>query len=393
LNGATPNSMTPIWVTLITGFLGSGKTTLLNSLLKSPLLGEAMVIVNEFGEIGIDSDLTVGSSENIVQLANGCLCCSVKSDLIDTFRDLTIQRQAGTLPNFSRVVIETTGIADPIPVLQIVLTNPMVRNAYALDGVVTAVDAVNGGTTLASFPESVKQVAVADRLVLTKGDLVDPGSQASLDALRATLRAINPIAPILAVKDGVVDPALLLGEGLFGSGDRRWLDPAAYQRAEATGIAATANALGDREIAAAYQRQHHSGDAGAGRSHQDPAHQNPGHHNHGDDIRSFCLTREDPVSLNTLQLFVDAIAREAGPNLLRVKGLVNVAEEPGRPAVIQGAQQIIHSLDWLPAWPTDDRRTRMVFITRGIDQAHIEDAFALIERIALRTARAAGRAF
>src|ERR1043166_370494 len=184
--------MTPIWVTLITGFLGSGKTTLLNTLLKRAELAGAMVIVNEFGEIGVDSDLITGSSENIVQLANGCLCCSVKSDLIDTFRDLVIQRRAGTIPPFERVIIETTGIADPGPVLEIILTNPMVRNAFALDGVITVLDAVNGAETLASFPESVRLVAIADHIILTKSAL-----NHDTDGLMEAVRGPNPPAPVL----------------------------------------------------------------------------------------------------------------------------------------------------------------------------------------------------
>ena len=383
----------PIWVTLITGFLGSGKTTLLNSLLKSPDLSGAMVIVNEFGEIGIDSDLMVGSTENVVQLANGCLCCSVKSDLIDTFRDLVIQRQAGNLPKFDRVIIETTGIADPGPVLQIILTNPMVRNAYALDGVVTTLDAVNGATTLASFPESVRQVAIADRIVLTKSDLAKsdlagPSEPETLDRLRAQVRALNPAAPIIEVVNGAVDAADLFGMGMLdpvtGRPDpARWLDPDAYAAAgQPTEITAS---LGEGEVAAAYARQGHRAEA-AGDT------ENDHRHNHGADIRSFCLVRETPVSLHALQLFLDAIARDSGPNLLRVKGLVNVAGEPDTPAVIQGAQQVFHSLDWLSEWPSDDRRTRIVFITRGIEAAHVEDAFALIERVARRTALAAGRA-
>jgi G3E family GTPase len=176
----------------------------------------------------------------------------------------------------------------------------------------------------------------------------------------------------------------LLGEGLFAAVEGgqeicRWLDPGAYARTDDAGFAAEP-ALGAESVAAAYERQQHRGET--------PTHGTG--HNHGDDIRSFCLVRDRPVSLSTLQLFLDAISRDAGPNLLRVKGLVNVAEEPDRPAVIQGAQQIIHSLDWLPGWPTDDRRTRIVFITRHIEQAHVEDAFALIERIARRTAIAAG---
>jgi len=377
----------PIWVTVITGFLGSGKTTLLNALLRHPGVADVAVIVNEFGEIGVDSDLMTGSTETMVQLANGCLCCSVKGDLIDTFRDLAIQRQAGVVPRFERVVIETTGIADPGPVLQVILTHPMVRNAYALDGVVTTVDAVNGLTTLATFPESVRQVAVADRLVLTKSDL--PEAAATLPALRAELRRINPAAPIIDVVQGAVDAAALLGTGVLDTATGRpapdrWINPEAYaeaaQAAAAAAVPETAlsgHALPAEAIAATYARQHHA------------AHDEHGHA-HGD-VQSFCITRDEPIALDTLRLFLDAIAREAGPDLLRVKGLIHTVERPDMPAVVQGAQQVFHSLDWLDAWPTSDRRSRLVFITRGIPRDHIEDALALIERVARRTARAAGR--
>ncbi len=379
----------PIWVTLITGFLGSGKTTLLNALLKDPALTDAVVIVNEFGEIGVDSDLMMGSSENIVQLANGCLCCSVKGELIDTFRDLTIQRQAGVIPKFNRVIIETTGIADPGPVLQIILTNPMVRNTYALDGIVTTLDAINGLTSLANFPESVRQVAVADRIVLTKSDMTNAKERLAMAQLRQEVRKLNPAAPIIEAVKGKLDPTQLFGLGIFdaesGRPDlERWIDAQAYDGQDAPPVELIGGeTLDASQVAATYARQGHQSAA------DDDGHV---HHHHGSDIRSFCMTRDDPVSLDTLRLFLEAIAREAGPNLLRVKGLIHVAERPDHPAVIQGAQQIFHSLEWLPEWPTADRRTRIVFITRGIERSHIEDAFVLIERIAKRTALAASRA-
>ena len=205
--------MDKIWVTLITGFLGSGKTTLLNTLLEHPDMSQAAVIVNEFGEIGLDYDLVERSDENVIQLANGCLCCSVKGDLIDTFRDLYIQRNAGTVPFFDRVIIETTGIADPAPVLQIILTNPMVFNHFALDGVVTTVDTVNGVSSLDRFPECVKQAAIADRLIITKVDLAENDQQ--IKTLEDRLRILNPAAPIIATTTEDADPSDLFGTGLF----------------------------------------------------------------------------------------------------------------------------------------------------------------------------------
>ncbi len=375
--------MSRIWVTVITGFLGSGKTTLLNRLLDHPDMSRAAVIVNEFGEIGIDYDLVSRSDDSIVQLENGCLCCTVKGDLIDTFRDLHIQRAAGNLPKFERVIIETTGIADPAPVLQIILTNPMVVNHYALDGVVTTVDAINGISSLDRFAECIKQVAIADRIILTKIDLVSgPDREKKIAQLRDRLRKLNPAAPIIETTTSNVEPSQLFGTGLFDPDTKSadlaaWLQADAYQNNPPTdegGAVLAASAEPDADTLSYYRAHGHAA---------------PTVHAHDPDIKSFCLVREDPVTLDMLRLFLEALTREAGPDLLRVKGIVHVRERPDRPAVIQGAQQIFHSLDWLDAWPSEDRRTRIVFITRAIDQEYIENTFDLIERIAERTVRAA----
>lgn len=373
--------MDKIWVTLITGFLGSGKTTLLNTLLEHPGMSQAAVIVNEFGEIGLDYDLVERSDENVIQLANGCLCCSVKGDLIDTFRDLYIQRNAGTIPFFDRVIIETTGIADPAPVLQIILTNPMVFNHFALDGVVTTVDTVNGISSLDRFPECVKQAAIADRLIITKVDLAENDQQ--IKTLEERLRILNPAAPIIATTTEDADPADLFGTGLFDPNSKKvdfenWLQADAYEDRPSTELAGTTLAEPD-EAALAYYKEH-------GHKHED----DHSHHHHDPNINSFVIVRENPIALNTLSMFLEGLTNEAGPDLLRVKGIVHVQERHDQPAVIQGAQQIFHSLDWLDSWPSDDRRTRIVFITRNIDQAYIEDTLVLIERVAERTAAAAG---
>ncbi|MBT3991999.1 MAG: GTP-binding protein [Rhodospirillaceae bacterium] len=371
--------MDKIWVTLITGFLGSGKTTLLNNLLEHPDMAQAAVIVNEFGEIGLDYDLVERSDENIIQLANGCLCCSVKGDLIDTFRDLYIQRNAGTIPHFDRVIIETTGIADPAPILQIILTNPMVFNHFALDGVVTTVDTVNGISSLDRFPECVKQAAIADRIIITKVDLVENDSQ--IKELETRLRVLNPAASIIATTTEDADPSDLFGTGLFDPTTKNvdfesWLQSDAYENQASTDQAGSILAEPD-EAALAYYKEHgHTPDEAT--------------HAHDPSIKSFVMVRENPIALNTLSMFLEGLTNEAGPDLLRVKGIVHVHERPDQPAVIQGAQQIFHSLDWLDSWPSDDKRTRIVFITRNIDQAYIEDTYDLIERVAERTAAAAG---
>ena len=367
--------MDRIWVTLITGFLGSGKTTLLNTLLHHPAMNQAAVIVNEFGEIGIDYDLIEQSNEQVVQLANGCLCCSVKGDLIDTFRDLYIQRNAGVIPHFDRVVIETTGIADPMPILQLVFTNPMIMNHYTLDGVVTTVDAINGLSSLERFPECVKQAAIADRLIVTKVDMVagDEGRE-TVSALNHRLRALNPAAEIIETATEEIDPEDLFGTGMFDADTKQidlqsWIDPALYDAA--ADLPKTPGAEPDAAARAYYAEHGHTPEEG---------------HNHGD-VNSFCITRDEPMSLDMLRMFLEGLTGEAGPDLLRVKGIVNVRGEE-RPAVIQGAQLIFHSLDWLPAWPSDDRRTRIVFITHGLDKSYVEDTLALIERVARRTEEA-----
>lgn len=370
--------MDKIWVTLITGFLGSGKTTLLNTLLEHPDMSQAAIIVNEFGEIGLDYDLVERSDENVIQLANGCLCCSVKSDLIDTFRDLYIQRNAGTIPFFDRVIIETTGIADPAPVLQIILTNPMIFNHFALDGVVTTVDTINGVSSLDRFPECVKQAAIADRLIITKVDMVENDKQIKI--LEERLRVLNPAAPIIATTTQDANPSDLFGTGIFDPTTKaldfeNWLQADAYENQEVSEPAGTVLAVPDKEALAYYEKYGHS-----------PAEVD---HHHDPSINSFVMVKENPISLNTLSMFLEGLTKEAGPDLLRVKGIIHVHERPDQPAVIQGAQQIFHSIDWMDKWPSDDKRTRIVFITRNIDQEYIEETYNLIERIAERTVAAA----
>ena len=370
--------MDKIWVTLITGFLGSGKTTLLNTLLEHPDMSQAAIIVNEFGEIGLDYDLVERSDENVIQLANGCLCCSVKSDLIDTFRDLYIQRNAGTIPFFDRVIIETTGIADPAPVLQIILTNPMIFNHFALDGVVTTVDTINGVSSLDRFPECVKQAAIADRLIITKVDMVENDKQIKI--LEERLRVLNPAAPIIATTTQDANPSDLFGTGIFDPTTKaldfeNWLQADAYENQEVSEPAGNVLAVPDKEALAYYEKYGHS-----------PAEVD---HHHDPSINSFVMVKENPISLNTLSMFLEGLTKEAGPDLLRVKGIIHVHERPDQPAVIQGAQQIFHSIDWMDKWPSDDKRTRIVFITRNIDQEYIEETYNLIERIAERTVAAA----
>jgi G3E family GTPase len=330
-------------VTLLTGFLGSGKTTVLNHVLKQPGMAATAVIVNEFGEIGLDHLLVERASEEIMLLNSGCLCCTVRSDIVDTLSNLFVARVKGEIPDFGRAVIETTGLADPAPILQTLMTDPLVAARYALDGVVATVDAVNGAATLDRQPEAVKQAAVADRLLLTKTDLAEPGAVA---ALEARLGALNPAAPLLPVAQGVVDPALLFGLGFYdpqtkGVDVQRWLRD---------------EALAD---------DHH-----------------PDHHDvnrHDDRIRAFCITRDRPVSWAALSSWLDALASMRGDDLLRLKAIVAITDRPDRPVVLHGVQHLFHPPVLLPKWPSPDRRTRMVFITRDLPKEAIETTLTAFE--------------
>ncbi len=352
-------------VTILTGFLGSGKTTLLNRALRDPSMAKTAVVINEFGEIGLDHALAAQSDDTIMVLENGCLCCTVFGDLVTTLNNLYHAREANEVPRFDHVVIETSGLADPSPLIQAFLSDPTLAGLYRIGAVVATVDAVNGPHTLDEHIESVRQVALADHILMTKLDLVAPSTAKDAEAaLVARLRRLNPAAKISRIDDPAFDVgALLRAEGLdpndAAADARAWLNAAAYE----------------------HDAHHHHGD-------DDHDH----HHLHDRDIASFCFTRDRPVPREALRLLLDALQQNLGPNLLRVKGIVNVAEEPERPAVIQGAQHLLHNLSWLPRWPDADRRSKIVFITQGYDRADVEEMIALLDRVATRTAAARDRA-
>jgi len=325
----------PLAVSVLTGFLGSGKTTLLRHLLAHPEMEETAVIVNEFGEIGLDHLLVEKATEDTVLLNSGCLCCTVRGDLVEGMRDLFKRRVKGEVPPFQRLVIETTGLADPAPILQTIMSDPLLAERFRLDGVIATVDAVNGAATLDRHVESVKQAAVADRLLVTKSDLAEAET---LKTLEDRLRALNPAAPIHRVIEGEIDPGLLFNAGLYDpqtktSDVRRWLKAEAYADPQ-------------------------------GHSH---AHGH-GHHDvnrHDASIRAFCLTYQRPIDWERFNAWVEMLITLYGANILRMKGILNVAEVD-EPIVIHGVQHVFHPPVRLAAWPDGERASRLVFIVRDL---------------------------
>jgi G3E family GTPase len=364
-----PEVRTP--VTVLTGFLGSGKTTLLNRALAHPAMARTAVVINEFGEVGLDHALAAASDDTIMVLENGCLCCTVFGDLIGTLNRLYHAREAGEILPFNHVVIETSGLADPTPVLQAFLSEPTLEGLYRVGAVVATVDAVNGPGTLDEHEESVHQAALADHILITKLDLMAPEAAAErLASLSARLRRLNPVATISRIDDPALDPVELLSRAgadpTKGAEDvRAWLNTEAYARA---------------------QHEHHDHEHDHDHDHEHH------HHPHDEAIASYSLIREEPVPRQALELLLSQIEKNLGPSLLRVKGLVHVAEDPEHPAVIQGAQHLLHNAVWLERWPDEDRRTRIVFITKNMPAQDLEELVTLLERVASRTAAARARA-
>ena len=361
-------------VSVLTGFLGAGKTTLLNALLKDEALANAAVIINEFGDIGLDHLLVEATDGNVFEMSSGCLCCTIRGDLVDTLLDLTERRANGAVKAFDRVVIETTGLADPAPVLQTLLGHPHLLQLYRLENVVTVVDSVNGLATLDAHEEAVRQVAVADRVVLTKTDLLTGADgEARLHDTIFRLRQLAPAARLLSTHRGEATAARLFdldGEaGDRASRVRRWMAADAF---EAPGRAARGRKR-RRGAEASHQQSHaHQHDHGSEHEHDEHGHQHHDVNRHDEHIKSFSVATDHAIGQMQLELFLELLQSYHGPNLLRMKGIVKMQDDPDRPMVLHGVQHVMHPPERLARWPDDDHRTRLVFITRDIERSELE---------------------
>jgi len=334
-------------VSILTGFLGAGKTTLLNRLIGDPWLSDAALIINEFGDVGIDHLLVESSSDGVIELSDGCLCCTVRGELVDTLADLMDRMQSGRIRPFSRVVIETTGLADPVPVMQSVIGHPALGQSYRLEGVVTVVDTVNGLATLDNHDEARRQVAVADTLVLSKAGLTD-----DCDALQLRLEGLNPLARVISSDDPDLTARGLFDTGAYDPVDRsldvaRWLSSGQDDHVHGH--------------AGHHHGDHHAHDA----------------NRHDQHIRADSIVFEKAITPEALAMFIDLLRSAHGPNLLRMKGIIKLSDDPLRPLVLHAVQSLMSEPVRLLGWPEGAKQeTRLVVITRDMPEGFVAELFS-----------------
>jgi len=368
-----------IAITLLTGFLGSGKTTLLNTLLRDPMFADTAVIVNEFGEIGIDHLLVERANEDIIELTSGCLCCTMRGDLVDTLMGLIEKIFRGEIFKLKRVIIETTGLADPAPIIQLFLSDPFVIHSFALSGIITTIDASNGIVTLDEFEEARKQLIFADRLILTKLDLISDQKQKA--NLLKNLRIYNQNAEI--IESGRFTAQDVVACDVFNRSNKnadikQWL--ALDEQAQSTMREHPAHSTCKTDSHSVSDVSHEVNLSG-----QEPVHYpngqylsyngNPHHLHPNNPVHSFALTHHQPIHIAAMDAFVDALRVKFGNGISRVKGIVAIVEHPNNPVVVHGVQGYYHPLVQLHCWPDDKLETRLVFITRNIERQKIENLF------------------
>lgn len=339
-------------ITVITGFLGSGKTTLLSKLLRHPGMDKVAVIINEFGEVGLDHELVESSQGEPILMESGCLCCTLRTDLVQTLHDLFGRRARKEIPEFDRVVIETTGLADPAPIVHTLIADPLIGRCFHLDSVVATVDAAAGGQTLDAHDESLRQAAIADRLLITKTDIAEAQAVSALDE---RLNAINPGADRFRVVDGEIEPSRLFGAGLYDPATKtadvqRWLNEEAF--------------ADDHHHEHGHDHHHHDHDHEHGHDHHH-------HHDHHDGVHAFCLYKEEIMPWESWVGFLQSLIDARGTDMLRIKGILNV-EGLDQPVAVHGVQHVFHPPAILEKWPSDDRRSRLVFIAKDVPEQVIK---------------------